>query len=78
MTIRTLAGGGLAVGLLTALAACAPAYYPPHPAYYARPVYHHAPSQSATSAQTRPEKTQNSSDWVNPEPVQSEPGAIAR
>jgi hypothetical protein len=68
MMLRTLAGGGLAVGLLSAVVACAPAYNPPPPRSYARPVYHQAPSQSATSAQTRPAKPQTGSDWVNPEP----------
>jgi hypothetical protein len=67
MTIQTIAGCGLAIGLLTALSACAPGYYSASPAYYARP-YLHAPSQSATRAQQRRDEQQSGSEWVNPEP----------
>jgi len=63
MMKRTIAGCGLAVGLLTALSACAPGYYPGYPAYYARPAYPHPPSQSPTPARPR------GSDWINPEPA---------
>jgi hypothetical protein len=65
-----IAGGGLAIGLLGALSACVPAYYPPYPAYPAyyarpasRPAYQRAPSQPPTGAQTQ------ASDWVNPDPA---------
>ena len=68
MMMRTMAGCGLALGLLTLLSACAPPYYSGYPAYYARPAhppaYQRAPSQSATRA-----PQQSGSDWVNPEPV---------
>ena len=67
MMKRTIAGCGLAIGLLTALSACVPAYYPGYPAYYARPAYppayQRAPSQPPTGAQPP------GSDWVNPEPA---------
>ena len=73
MMIRTVARGGLALALLTALAGCVPAYYPPYPGYYSRPAYapplRRAPSQGATGAQHVPEEKQSSSDWVNPEPA---------
>jgi hypothetical protein len=69
MTIQTIAGCGLAIGLLTALSACAPGYYSGPPAYYARPAYQHAPSQSATRAQQRRDEQQSGSEWVNPEPA---------
>ena len=59
--IRTIAGCGLAIGLLTALSGCVPAY----PAYYQRPAYqyHRAPSQTPTGTQPR------GSEWLNPEPA---------
>jgi hypothetical protein len=69
MMMRTIAGCGLALGLLTALSACAPAYYPAYPAHYARPAYQHAPSQSAARAGQRGEAPQSGNDWVNPEPA---------
>jgi hypothetical protein len=64
MTMRIVAGFGLALGLLTALSACVPAYYPGYPPYYARPAY-----QSGGPARPRSEEPQRGSTWVNPEPV---------
>jgi hypothetical protein len=69
MTMRTIAGCGLAIGLFALLSACAPGFYPPYPPYYARPAYSYAPSRSATRAQERREAPQSSTDWINPEPV---------
>jgi len=73
MTIWKIARGGLALGLLSALAACAPAYYPIYPAYYGHPAYAPAPvrtpSQTATRAQPIPQGPQSGGDWVNPEPA---------
>ncbi len=57
------------MGLLAALAGCAPGYYSPHPAYYPRPAYSYAPRQSAIAAQPRSATPQSGSDWVNPEPA---------
>ena len=65
MSIRTIAGYGLAIGLLAGLSGCVPAYYPAYPAYYQRPAYqyHRAPSQTPTGTQPR------GSEWLNPEPA---------
>ncbi len=62
--MRTIAGCGLAIGLLTALSACVPAYYPGYPPYYARPAY-----QPGTRAQPGWEEPQRGSSWINPEPA---------
>ena len=67
MSMRAFALGGLAIGLLAALSACAPGYYPPYSGYYAPPPYARAPSQS-TRPQSRREP-QGASDWINPEPA---------
>jgi hypothetical protein len=71
MTMRIVAGCGLAVGLLTALSACAPAYYPGYPGYppyYGRPAYSPA-YQSGTRTLPRPEEPQRGGTWINPEPA---------
>jgi hypothetical protein len=64
MRVRTIAGCGLAIGLLTALSACVPAYYPGYPAYYPRPAY-----QPGSRAQPRWGEPQRGSPWINPEPA---------
>lgn len=70
---RTIVGCGLVMGLLTALSACAPAYYAGYPGYYPAPAYPrpypHPPSQAATRPQPRSEAPQTGGDWVNPEPA---------
>lgn len=73
MTIRTIARAGLALGLLSALAACAPAYYPAYPTYYGHPAYAppavRPPSQPVNRAQPIPQEPQSAGGWVNPEPA---------
>ena len=63
MSIRIIAGYGLAIGLLASLSGCVPAYYPGYPPYYARPAT--PPTYQRTPTRTQP----RGSEWVNPEPA---------